>query len=210
MPGRLVARGGSNAGAVFLLGPSLTTLGRGPDNDIVTDSSHASRYHAEVRWDGVHYVAHDLGSKNGTTVNSRRLTQPQPLNQGDILEIPGLALMFDLAADTLTLGPSAAPEEEAIRVDSVTAEVWVRGSRVSVSAKEYLALAYLYTRAGALVSKETLAETVWPEYQGNVSDYNVEQLISRLRRKLEEQPERPRHLLTVRGLGYRLVQTGDG
>ncbi|HZQ38468.1 MAG TPA: helix-turn-helix domain-containing protein [Dehalococcoidia bacterium] len=51
-----------------------------------------------------------------------------------------------------------------------------------------------------------MAQAVWPEYQGGVGDYNIEQVISRLRRKLEPEPERPRHLLTVRGLGYRLMR----
>jgi two-component system response regulator RegX3 len=81
----------------------------------------------------------------------------------------------------------------------------VRGEAVTVGAKEYLALAYLYAQGGALVTKEALAGAVWPEYQGDVSDYNIEQLISRLRRKIEATPVRPKHLLTVRGLGYRLV-----
>jgi DNA-binding response OmpR family regulator len=40
---------------------------------------------------------------------------------------------------------------------------------------------------------------------GAVSDYNIEQLISRLRRKLEADPAHPRWLVTVRGLGYRLI-----
>jgi len=74
-----------------------------------------------------------------------------------------------------------------------------------LSAKEYLALAHLTRQSGALVSKESLAQAVWPEYEGQVSDYNVEQLISRLRRKIEPEPEQPRHLITVRGLGYRFT-----
>lgn len=38
-----------------------------------------------------------------------------------------------------------------------------------------------------------------------MSDHDIEQLVYRLRRKLEDNPRRPCHLLTVRGLGYRLV-----
>lgn len=205
MPGRLVGRGGTAAGLTFALGPIETTIGRGEENDIVIDSPHASRYHARIEWDGTDYVLHDLGSKNGTSVNGRRLDAPHTLRQGDLVGLPGMTLAFDFAADTLTLGPDAAPVSDELRVNATTAEVWVRGERVSVSAKEYLALAYLYGQKGALVSKEALAAAVWPEYEGNVSDYNIEQLISRLRRKIEPEPERPRLLVTVRGLGYRLL-----
>ena len=63
----------------------------------------------------------------------------------------------------------------------------------------------LFERGGALVSKEELAARVWPELEGQVSDANVEQLIARLRRKLDGGAAHPPLLLTVRGLGYRLV-----
>jgi hypothetical protein len=207
MPGRLIARSGPHAGAAYLLGPSETTLGRGEDNDVVIDSGHVSRHHARVRWDGERYVVEDLGSKNGTLLNGRRIEAPEPLKPGDAIEISGISLAFEVVEETLTYlaAPPPVPADAALRVDTVTAEVHARGEPVAVTAKEYLALAYLYGQAGALVTKEALADAVWPEYKGDVSDYNIEQLISRLRRKIEETPERPRHLLTVRGLGYRLV-----
>lgn len=53
--------------------------------------------------------------------------------------------------------------------------------------------------------KEELAVHVWPEHGGGVTDADIAQLISGLRRKLEEDAEHPQYLLTVRGLGYRLV-----
>ena len=90
-------------------------------------------------------------------------------------------------------------------LDTATAELWVRGERVHVTAKEYRALSLLFERAGALVTKEELAVGVWPEYAGQVADANVEQLIARLRRKLGTDQSQPPVLRTVRGLGYRLV-----
>lgn len=208
MPGQLLARSGPHRGTAYLLGPTITTLGRGDDNDIVIDSGHVSRYHARLRWDGEHYVLEDPGSKNGVLLNGRRLDAPGPLRQGDMIELPGVTFVFEVVQDTVTFVAPATPEPPpgaTLHVDPVTAEVHVRDERVSLGAKEYLALAYLYSQHGALVTKETLAGAVWPEYQGDVSDYNIEQLISRLRRKIEATPEQPKHLLTVRGLGYRLV-----
>ncbi len=68
----------------------------------------------------------------------------------------------------------------------------MNGRWVSLGPKEYLVLAFLYRRRGALVTKGELAAYVWPEFQGALSDYHLIQLISRLRRKLEQDPERPR------------------
>jgi DNA-binding response OmpR family regulator len=75
-----------------------------------------------------------------------------------------------------------------------------------VTAKEYLTVQLLYQKRGALVTKEKLATHVWSEYAGAIGDASIEQIIFRLRRKLEADPERPRHLVTVRGLGYRLIE----
>ncbi len=53
-------------------------------------------------------------------------------------------------------------------------------------------------------NKAEIALAVWPEYT-EVSDYNIEGLVSRLRSKLETDPKDPRLILTVRGVGYKLV-----
>ena len=74
-----------------------------------------------------------------------------------------------------------------------------------LTAKEFLALRAMVVQAGSILSKDALAHQVWPEYEGAVGDVNIEQLISRLRRKIEANPAQPRRLLTVRGLGYRLI-----
>ena len=93
-----------------------------------------------------------------------------------------------------------------IRIDPRTAEVWVAGRPLQLTAKEYQALLVLHRADGGLVTKQALATGAWPELGGIVSDDSIEQLIARLRRKIEETPDRPRCLLTVRGLGYRLVK----
>jgi DNA-binding response OmpR family regulator len=94
-----------------------------------------------------------------------------------------------------------------LQIDTHTAMVWVEGRAVQVSAKEYHLLVFLTERDGGLATKGDLAQRLWPELGGAVADYSVEQLISRLRRKLEPDPQQPRYLLTVRGLGYRLVRS---
>jgi DNA-binding response OmpR family regulator len=76
---------------------------------------------------------------------------------------------------------------------------------VELRRKEYLALALLWEKQGALVSKGELAQRVWPEHDGAVTDDDITQVVSGIRRKVEADPAQPRHLLTVRGLGYRLT-----
>ncbi|NTV64967.1 MAG: winged helix-turn-helix domain-containing protein [Oscillochloris sp.] len=50
-----------------------------------------------------------------------------------------------------------------------------------------------------------LAQAVWSEYRSGVYDYQIENLVRRLRTKIEPDPANPQLLLTLRGLGYKLV-----
>lgn len=205
---RLVERQGGRVSTAHTIGLRLVTIGRAADNEIVVTSDRASRHHAQVSWNGEHYMLKDLGSMNGTFLNGRQVTVPQPLRHGDIITVAGLTLMFD-AADETVADAAETPNIAGIRVDVETGEVWSGEHKVAVTAKEFLTLALLYGRDGALVTKEELATHVWPEYQGTVGDASIEQLVFRLRRKLEPDPEHPRHLLTVRGLGYRFIFMPD-
>ncbi len=204
MTERLVEHNGERAGLVHPLGSPARTIGRDEDNDIVIPSDHVSRHHARVERDGARWVLYDLGSKNGTFLNGCRVTTPRPLQQGDIVALPGLILRFDEGRGTVTWKSEAAPAGW-LRIELSTAEVWVDGAHVHLTAKEYRALCLLDGRRGALVTKDELAAWVWPEYHGDVSDDNIERLMSRLRQKLRGSNEQPR-LVTVRALGYRLVR----
>lgn len=61
--------------------------------------------------------------------------------------------------------------------------------------------------AGRVVTQRILLQQAWgPEY-GDEGDY-IRTYVTRLRKKLEPQPHSPRYILTERGMGYRLVNTG--
>lgn len=200
---RFVDGTSTRAGTPYELALTVTTLGRAGDNTIVLLDDQVSRHHAQVSADGAQYRLSDLGSRNGTFLNGQQLTAAQRLKHGDRVTLGNTTLVFDAADETVPAGDMVT--RASLRLDPATAQVWRDGAQIKVTAKEYLALLALQEKAGGLVSKEELAGRVWPEYQGGVGDYNIEQLISRLRRKLEPQPDAPQHLLTVRGLGYRLV-----
>ena len=56
-----------------------------------------------------------------------------------------------------------------------------------------------------MCSKDEIGKAVWPEYQEGIYDYQIENLGRRLRTKLEPDPANAQLLLTLRGLGYKLV-----
>jgi two-component system response regulator RegX3 len=63
----------------------------------------------------------------------------------------------------------------------------------------------LIDRQGEIVSKYQLVESVWGEdYIEKVDDSRIEKLVSRVRAKIEPNPNSPKYILLVRGLGYRV------
>ncbi len=76
------------------------------------------------------------------------------------------------------------------------------GAAVSLATKELELLRYLIDRRGKVVPRDELLERIW-QYQPGVSSRTVDVHIAWLRQKLEENPQAPRHIFTVRGVGYR-------
>jgi two-component system KDP operon response regulator KdpE len=86
-------------------------------------------------------------------------------------------------------------------------EVIKSGQPVKMTPTEYNLLFLLARNAGRVVPFETILDKVWgPEYRDQL-DY-LKTYISRLRKKLEDDPEKPKFLLTERGLGYRFMKSG--
>lgn len=89
-----------------------------------------------------------------------------------------------------------------LTMDFATHEVRLDGERVPLTATEYKLLYHLVRNAGRVLPHETLLAKVWGREYIDEIDY-LRVYIRRLRRKLEQDPEHPRHILTERGLGYR-------
>jgi two-component system, OmpR family, response regulator RegX3 len=91
-----------------------------------------------------------------------------------------------------------------VEMDVVRHEVKVQGESVAFAPKEFELLETFLRRKGRLLTREFLIEDVWgPDYFGDTKTLDVH--VKRLRRKIESDPHRPVHLLTVRGLGYKFV-----
>jgi two-component system alkaline phosphatase synthesis response regulator PhoP len=91
-----------------------------------------------------------------------------------------------------------------VEVDFDQAEVLKDGLPVSLTGKELELLRYLINHRGKVVSREELLEEVW-EYQSGVSSRTIDVHVAWLRQKLEDNPQNPRHIHTVRGVGYRFA-----
>ncbi len=83
-------------------------------------------------------------------------------------------------------------------------EVHLRGEPIAVTRTEFLLLCELGQHAGQVLSRQQLLERVW-EYEFG-DDRLVDVHVGRLRHKIEDDPGSPQRLVTVRGLGYKLVR----
>jgi hypothetical protein len=187
-------------GREHLLVAESTMIGRAIENDIVVTSKRVSREHACVRRDGWRVVLEDLDSTNGTFLNDERVLGSVELRDQDRVAIGDVVLIFH--DPDITFRDTVFPELE---VDVSAGVVRVDRRIVSLSPKEFALLAHLYEHSGEVCSKDDIGLAVWPEYEEGVYDYQVENLMRRLRAKLELDPGDPQMLVTVRGRGYKLV-----
>jgi len=89
-----------------------------------------------------------------------------------------------------------------LKIDFARAEVWRGEQPISLSATEYRLLLQFAHHVGKIMTSEDLLSSVWgPEYRSDKEILWVS--IARLRQKLEDNPQTPRFIQTVRGVGYR-------
>jgi two-component system, OmpR family, response regulator RegX3 len=109
-----------------------------------------------------------------------------------------LAEPEDLLPATLEAGP--------VRMDVERHVVTVNGSQTSLPLKEFELLEMLLRNTGRVLTRGQLIDRVWgSDYVGDTKTLDVH--VKRLRAKIEPDPGEPRHIVTVRGLGYKF-ETG--
>lgn len=93
---QLAVRSGPNAGKVYSIDKNELFIGRETGNDIIIPDPEVSRRHARVFLQGANYVLEDLGSTNGTSVNSQRLAGPYVLRPGETITLgEHVSLVFE-------------------------------------------------------------------------------------------------------------------
>ena len=89
-----------------------------------------------------------------------------------------------------------------VELDVAGRRILVEGNEVESTAREFDLLLFLHTHPGTVFSREQLMQQVWgPNHFGTVR--TVDNFIARLRAKIEDDPDQPKHIETVRGVGYR-------
>ena len=101
---------------------------------------------------------------------------------------------MDTEPATSTIGP--------FRLDRTAHRVFVRDRELELTSTEFNLLEFFVTHPGRAYSRDQLLESVWGE-QRFVTPRTVDVHVRRLREQIEEQPDQPRYLTTVRGFGYR-------
>jgi predicted component of type VI protein secretion system len=173
-------------GQVAMDGDTLLA-GRGEHCDVVVEDGTISRDHLEITRHGGAVVATDLGSRNGTELNGKRLEQPTRLKHGDTLVFGSARLQVVL--------PQVAGADETIATMSRTPTLTDEERAVAA------ALVAAYREPGALAprpaTRAEIAERV------HLSERTVQRRIDALAGKLRLQPHAPReraHLLAQRVL----------
>jgi len=103
-------------------------------------------------------------------------------------------------------GPVTGPtyKFDDVRVDFRSTEVWHGEEQLQLSAKEFQLLKYFIEHRNETLSREVLLHEVWG-YESTPSTRTVDVHVAWLRQKVEEDPKKPKLVLTVHGLGYKFV-----
>jgi DNA-binding response OmpR family regulator len=99
-------------------------------------------------------------------------------------------------------GGDAAARFGVVELDVAGRRILVEGNEVESTAREFDLLLFLHMHPGTVFSREQLMQQVWgPNHFG--TGRTVDNFIARLRAKIEDDPDDPKHIETVRGVGYR-------
>ncbi|WP_139720323.1 response regulator transcription factor [Serinicoccus chungangensis] len=110
----------------------------------------------------------------------------------------------------LRRGPtsSQAPGGSALRMDIEARRVFLHDREVRLTTKEFDLLRVLMREEGRVVSREVLMREVWDTWFGSTKTLDMH--VSVLRRKIGDDAHDPRHIVTVRGVGFRFQNDPDG
>lgn len=90
-----------------------------------------------------------------------------------------------------------------LRLEPASHEVWIRGEQVGLTRLEFNLLYTLAQRAGKVLTREDILRLVWGENEA-IDLRGIDAHIRRLRAKIEDDPDEPKRIQTVHGVGYKM------
>ena len=97
-----------------------------------------------------------------------------------------------------------------ISVRLTRGEVWKAGRRIDLTASEYKLLCFFMENPNQVLSAEQILGRLWDCDENFIDNNSLTVYIRRLRTKIEDNPSEPRHIVTVRGMGYKWNVSGRG
>lgn len=90
-------------------------------------------------------------------------------------------------------------------IDEVNKEVWVEGRQIDLTPQDFNILVYLYNNPGQLHSRQDIMKGALGDEYDILEESRFNSALSRLRQKIEPDPDSPRYIITKRGHGYKLM-----
>jgi len=185
-------------------------IGRDSDCDITIPDRQVSRKHAriEIAKDNLIRII-DLDSKNGTDVNDIYASEPQSLENGDVVKIALIQELTFISSDaTLPLEAYRKQKEsksQKLFIDENARRVWIGEEELlpPLSVFQYKLLNLLYKFEDTVVSREKVVREVWTEDEAiGVSEQALDALVRRLRARINRIDPTHEYISTIRGVGF--------
>jgi DNA-binding response OmpR family regulator len=196
------------AGSTATIAASPYQIGRGMSNHLRITHHEISRRHARIVLADDYYYVEDLASRNGTIVNGVLLAPhtPHRLQDRDLIQLGAVLAMTFLDLDATQRSEDIQPlAGHGIWLDSRSQTAFMRSVRIELPEQQFRLLALLYSRSGALVSREEIAQALWST-DVDLTEQMIDNTVSRLRASLQRYDPAHEYIVTVRGRGYRFVQ----
>ena len=206
----LIAQSGPMNGQRWLMEHAVI-IGRDPTCELIINDRQVSRFHARFEPTPQGVFLEDLGSKNGTYCNGRRVDEPLLLKDGDLIQVALVQHFAFLSSDATMpietdLLPADRPQRK-LQLDPRSRRVWVNRKEVvpPLSAQQFRLLHTLDRHYGQVVSRQELIDDVWgTDEAAGVSEQAFDALVRRLRDRLSGLDPEHGYIITVRGHGLRL------
>jgi pSer/pThr/pTyr-binding forkhead associated (FHA) protein len=211
----LLGQAGPLNGNRWAISKSLL-IGRDLTCDVVVPDRQVSRFHARLTPQQSGVMLEDLGSKNGTFYDGKRIEDPVFLQDAGMIQIALVQNFMFLSSDsTIPLGGGLTTQTEQggrLFIDNRSRRVWVGKEEIlpPLSVPQFRLLLFLYEQQGKVVPREELIKSVWgDDVSEGVSEEAMDALVRRLRDRLGALDPDHQYIITIRGHGLRLDNSLD-